>query len=230
MRPRVPVVAGFLTAALATAAPAMAQGAVADYQRAMGLRDKYQALAVTVPEPATWIEKTSRFWYRKSVKGGNEFVVVDATTQQKKAAFDHEKLAASLTTALTPEKPYTAVTLPFSTFNFVDGERTIEITINNVPWRCSVEDYGCRLDQPGGRGGRGGRGGGGLSGPVRAELDVNGADAKKSPDGKLEALVRNYNVAIREVGAMLINVGWEQAFASGGPEPPSVDGDGRRPD
>jgi dipeptidyl aminopeptidase/acylaminoacyl peptidase len=206
MRRRVPVVAGFLSAALATAAPAMAQGTVADYQRAMGLRDKYQALAVNVPEPATWIEKTSRFWYRKSVKGGNEFIVVDATTQQKKAAFDHEKLAASLTTALTPEKPYTAVTLPFSTFNFVDGERAIEITVNNAPWRCSVEDYRCRLDQPSGRGGRGGRGGGGLSGPVRAEFDVNGADAKKSPDGKLEALVRNYNVAVREVGKAAITL------------------------
>ena len=51
---------------------------MADYQRAMGLREKYQALAANVPETATWIEKTARFWYRRSVKGGNEFVLVDA--------------------------------------------------------------------------------------------------------------------------------------------------------
>jgi len=32
---------------------------------------------------------------------------------------------------------------------------------------------------------------------VRPAGDVNAADAKKSPDGKLEAIVSNYNVAIR---------------------------------
>ena len=40
-----------------------------DYQRAMGMREKYQGLAVNVPEPATWIEKTSRFWYRRIGQG-----------------------------------------------------------------------------------------------------------------------------------------------------------------
>jgi dipeptidyl aminopeptidase/acylaminoacyl peptidase len=180
--------------------PAAAQGTVADYQRAMGLRDKYQGLAINVPEPATWVEKAPRFWYRKSVKGGNEFVLVDATTAQKRPAFDHEKLAAALTAVIKPEKPYTGVTLPFNAFAFVDGERAIEVTLTNVVWRCTLNEYVCRADPPGGRGGRGGRGGGGLAGPVRAEFDVNGVEPRKSPDGKLEAIVNNYNVAIREVG------------------------------
>jgi hypothetical protein len=30
-------------------------------------------------------------------------------------------------------------------------------------------------------------------------------------------------IAVREVGAMLINVGWEQTFATGRPEPASAD-------
>ena len=148
---RIAVLAGLVVAPLG-AAPLFAQGTIADYQRAMGLRDKYQGVALGVAEPATWIEKTSRFWYRRTVKGGNEFVVVDAATQQKTPAFDHEKLAAALTTALTPEKAYTAVTLPFTTFNFVDGERAIEITVTNVAWRCTLDDYRCRTDPPGGRG------------------------------------------------------------------------------
>ena len=33
-------------------------------------------------------------------------------------------------------------------------------------------------------------------------------------------------IALREVGAMLTNVGWEQALATGHPESPSLDGDG----
>jgi hypothetical protein len=34
---------------------AHAQGTAADYERAIGLREKYQALALHVPEPAHWI-------------------------------------------------------------------------------------------------------------------------------------------------------------------------------
>ncbi|HJR61227.1 MAG TPA: DPP IV N-terminal domain-containing protein, partial [Vicinamibacterales bacterium] len=49
-------------------------------------------------------------------------------------------------------------------------------------------------------GGRGGRGGG-LAGPVRPEFDVNAVEPRRSPDGKFEALVRNYNVGVREVGS-----------------------------
>ena len=81
---RIAVLAGLVLAPLG-AAPLFAQGTIADYQRAMGLRDKYQGVALGVAEPATWIEKTSRFWYRRTVKGGNEFIVVDAATQQKTA-------------------------------------------------------------------------------------------------------------------------------------------------
>src|SRR5215468_4572669 len=89
---------------------AYAQGTMADYERASSLRDKFQGLAVNISERANWIDNTSRFWYRKSVKGGNEFVLVDADTLAKRPAFDHEKLAASLSAAA--EGRYTAVTLP----------------------------------------------------------------------------------------------------------------------
>jgi dipeptidyl aminopeptidase/acylaminoacyl peptidase len=191
--------------ALLLSIPAHAQGTIADYQRAMGLREKYQGLAINVPEPAVWIEKQPKFWYRKSVKGGNEFVLVDAATQAKTPAFDHAKLAERLNGMIKPEKPYTPATLPFNTFSYADGTSAIEFAVNNTPYRCSLSDYSCRVDEGGGRGGRGGGRGGrggrrGIPGPVRPEFDINGGEAKKSPDGKLEALIQNYNVAIRETG------------------------------
>src|SRR5512137_1055749 len=94
--------------------PTRAQVTPADYERAAGLKEKYEALALNVPGPATWIEKTHRFWYRRSVKGGNEFVLVDADSGQKRPPFDHEKLAAAL--AKMTGRKITAVTLPFNTF------------------------------------------------------------------------------------------------------------------
>ena len=80
-----------------------AQGTLADYERAQGLGKQFEGLAVNLPGRVNWIGKSNRFWYRKSVKGGNEYVLVDAESLAKQPAFDHEKLAASLSAA-TGEK------------------------------------------------------------------------------------------------------------------------------
>src|SRR5262245_42900190 len=102
------------SALLFDAAQAQAQGTVPDYVQAITLRDRYQALAVNVPEQVQWIKNTNRFWYRKTVPGGNTFVLVNADTQTKEPAFDHAKLADALSTAMRGK--FTAVTLPFTTF------------------------------------------------------------------------------------------------------------------
>jgi dipeptidyl aminopeptidase/acylaminoacyl peptidase len=189
---------------LALPALAAGQGTPADYQRAMSLRDKYQPLALDIVGQVSWIGSSHRFWYRKTVKGGAEFIVVDAETQAKSPAFDHAKLAAGLGAA--NGGTYTAVTLPFNTFTFVDDDKAIEFTVNGAGgrdeaagtpgvWRCALETYTCRQPAREGRGR-----GNGLAGPVRPPFDINGAQPKPSPDGKLEALVRNFNLAIRETG------------------------------
>src|SRR4051794_31669090 len=71
----------------------------ADYERARTLRERVQAKVQDVVETPTWIEGSQKFWYRKSVTGGNAFVLVDPVAATKGAAFDHERLAASLSTA-----------------------------------------------------------------------------------------------------------------------------------
>src|ERR1019366_1288711 len=92
--------------------PLRAQGTLADYQRGQALGGKSQGLVVDIPGVANWIGETDHFWYTRSVKGGTEFVLVDAGAATKKAAFDHEKLAAAISSA--SGKPYTALTLPFA--------------------------------------------------------------------------------------------------------------------
>ena len=82
----------------------MAQGEPADYERANNLREKFQPLVFNTVDQSGWIEETPRFWYRKSIKGGSEFNIVDAAAATKKVAFDHEKLAASLVKVLEDEK------------------------------------------------------------------------------------------------------------------------------
>src|SRR5262245_30206258 len=189
-----------------------AQGTLADYERAVGLRNKLQGLVVNSPERANWIEKTNRFWYRKSVKGGYEFVMVDAETLAKKPAFDHEKLAAALSKALPPgDEAITALRLPFNEITFVDGDRAIEINAGQTRLRCDLTAYACRRADAQGFGRFGGRGGGapgtlnGIPGP-RYNFPTT-RDARVSPDGKLispddkwEAWVNNFNVWVRPKG------------------------------
>jgi dipeptidyl aminopeptidase/acylaminoacyl peptidase len=186
----------------ASATAVHAQVTRADYERAQGLRERWEYLTVNVPQPATWIPKTTRFYYRKSTTGGHEFVLVDATTGQKRPAFDHERVAASLSAATGGK--HTSVGLPFTGFDFTENENAIQFQIAGEPWQCALDDYKCSRRQgvPAGRGAGAVEGAGamrGIPGPVRDPAREDGRP-RRSPDGKWEALINNYNVAIRPAG------------------------------
>jgi Prolyl oligopeptidase family/Dipeptidyl peptidase IV (DPP IV) N-terminal region len=128
-----------------------------------------------------------RFWYRKSVKGGHQFVAVDAETLQKSPAFDHEKVSAALSAATG--RVLTALKLPFTTIVFADDGRSFTASVEGTPYRCSVGDSTCRKAESGPRVGAG------FAVGRRAREDA----PHVSPDGRWEALVNNFNVAIRPV-------------------------------
>lgn len=167
-----------------------AQGTLADYQRAAALRAKYQEAALNIPERPTWLEE-NRFWYRKSVPGGHAFVMVDAGTHAKSPAFDHEKLAASLSKAAGAA--YTSVTLPFSTVRFVDHDHAIEVIAADLRWKCSLAEYTCEK-----AGSLGRRAGEPFRNRAQAALEENRPVA--SPDGQSEALIKNFNLYVRPKG------------------------------
>jgi dipeptidyl aminopeptidase/acylaminoacyl peptidase len=170
-------------------AEAVAQATPADYARAVGLEAKYEAAAIDIAGPATWIGKTNRFWYRKLSRGVNEFIIVDAPTLKKQPAFDHEKIAASL--SKVTGNVYKAQHLPFDYIRFDETGSSFFAFVDGTPIRCTVVDSVCNKVDPGERGGPGPR-----FGRRRQE-----EGPRVSPDGKWEALINNYNVAIRPVGS-----------------------------
>jgi dipeptidyl aminopeptidase/acylaminoacyl peptidase len=168
--------------------PVYAQGTLADYERAFGLREKFEKLAYNIPGRINWIGKTHRFWYRRSVKGGHEFVLFDVERLAKRPAFDHERLAAALSSAAGKE--YKALELPFTTIEFVDDERAIEVAFDDARWKCDLTSYVCskigpverrRAEWP----------------PRWREPQAMSSEAKRSPDGKWEAFIKNYNLYLR---------------------------------
>ena len=168
---------------LAVVGAAFAQGTLADYERAQGLQAKARGLVVNVPGTPAWIGKSEHFWYSRSVKGGTEFMIVDAEAGTKKLAFDHEKLAAAISSATGTKCG--ALTLPFAPpaggrggagagrgaavtsapLSFSDDETSIRFGTGGSMYRCTLSNYECKKDGaiPEGAGfGRGARGGGPL--------------------------------------------------------------------
>jgi len=164
-----------------------AQRTRADYERAAGLRNKLQNLVFNAVDRSGWIDKTTRFWYRKWVKGGIEFMVADVATQSKKPTFDHEKLAAALATS-SGEK-VDAKNLPFMFISFVDNEKAVEFEFGEWRWTCDLAAYACTKVRPAERRGRPGlRWDIWERGPAPEAFSV---EAKTSPDGQWEAFIKN---------------------------------------
>jgi len=167
---------------------AAAQGTAADYARAEGLRAKYEAAAVDIVGAPSAIGDTHTFWYRKSTKGGEVFERFDADSLQKQPLFDHGRIAASL--SRESGATYNMLRLPFTTLTFTSDGSAFTSMVDGTLYRCVVADAACTRAEPA----RGGRGMG--SGRTRTT-----EGPRRSPDGKWEALVDNFNVGIREVGS-----------------------------
>ena len=172
-------------------APAVtqAQGTLADYERANNLRKNIDSLDITLPGAANWIGGTDRFWYRRTVKGGHEFVIASASTGMKQPAFDHAKLAASLSKATSEE--FKPLALPFQMFTFSDDPRHIQFTAAGSRWSADITSYVCEKLGPDGGFPR-------RAGPPRERRQDE--TPRISPDGHREAFIQNYNIYVRYKG------------------------------
>jgi dipeptidyl aminopeptidase/acylaminoacyl peptidase len=191
------------------------------YERAESFGRRTTGRVYNLVDRVAWLPDSGAVTYRKTVKGGYAFVLVDTAAGTKADAFDHERLAAALSTAMGNK--YTAATLPFAAFEYADGRREIEFTANGAPapapqarWRCTLADYVCGRQTdaapapppPGGAGGPASGGTAGRGGPPNAQPRV-------SPDGRFEASIQNYNVYVRPVQPGAGRAGGDAAPAGG---------------
>jgi dipeptidyl aminopeptidase/acylaminoacyl peptidase len=179
-------VAIFLAGASVAAQQAAATRALTaeDYARAeafMGYNTTPLVFRTTVRP--NWLPD-DRFWYRVSVPGGAEFVLVDPATATKGPAFDHARLAAALSAAATGK--YTALTLPFNDFDYTADTAAIEFSVAKRRWRCDRAGASCTSVGEATEGRSGG-------GPPGARTQI------LSPDGTRAAFVREHNLWVRDV-------------------------------
>ena len=116
-----------------------------------------------------------RFWYRNTIAGGTEFVVVDPVSATKGQAFDHERLAAAITAAT--DSAVEPLALPIGSMEF-EGHGVL-LDVNGVGLlRCDLTEYACERETPA------------LS-PVQSNEIV-------SPDGRRTVFIRDHNLWTRD--------------------------------
>ncbi|NRA94830.1 MAG: S9 family peptidase, partial [Planctomycetes bacterium] len=120
------------------ASAALAQGSRADYERADGLRRRWQNKTYRARAQPIWIAEGTRFWYRNRLPGGaSEFILVDAPSGKRGPAFDHGRLAEVL--AKVTGKTCEGSKLPFERITFEGG--TLTFSAFRQKWRCALADY-----------------------------------------------------------------------------------------
>ena len=109
---------------------------------------------------------TIAFWYRNDLaSGAGEFIVVDAVSGLRRPAFDHQKLAASLSKA-AHAGAYSANKLPFDSIDFAADGKSLHVEVDKTTWKCELASYECtKID------------GKGVSKPAAAELGTIPAGA-----------------------------------------------------
>ena len=178
-------------------ATASAQATRDQYDRALNLRQRYQALVTGVPESVTWIARTNRFVYRRSVSGGHEFVLVDAASGEKRAPFDHARLASALSRRPAVRGRHRRCRSTRSVSS-IRNERSSFSSTRRAGRACwptiaARKTTGRPRIRPGVLRG--------VNGPVRGPHVAPSDAPRPSPDGKWEALINNYNLAVRRPGA-----------------------------
>ncbi|MDB5268821.1 MAG: peptidase [Hymenobacter sp.] len=150
-----------------------------DYARAERfLSYNTQALVDHSAGQPNWLSN-DRFWYRVLTAQGSEFILVDPARKTRTAAFDQAKLAAALSTA--SGKTYEASRLPFRTLTFSPDEKTISFAASGKSWKYDVASGQLSPDTT-----------------PAAKPSPNAENEIASPDGKLAAYIKDYNLWVRD--------------------------------
>ena len=151
----------------------------ADYARAEKFLGGYTSpLVLHGAARPTWLPgEGDRFWYRVVIGEGGaaEFVLVDAAKGTKAPAFDHARVAASLSAAAGVKCD--AAHLPFTRIVYSADGHSIAFTVNGHGWTCDVNGASCAEE----------KGKAGLR------------DEAVSPDGKLAAFILRDNLWVRDL-------------------------------
>ena len=138
----------FLIVSISLSLPGLLQGqdtqTDSDYERAeqmlsWNLSDKIFNSSVS----PNWVGD-HHFWYRVTTRRGMEYVLIDASSQTKNEAFNHERLASEMSRitdlALDPWD------LRITNIDFEDNFSTLLFEFRGDHWSCTLQSYRCESE------------------------------------------------------------------------------------
>ena len=144
---------------------------------------------------AQWLDD-DRFWYREVDGSGTTYIAVDPRKGSRAPLFDQEKLAAALKSATRAASD--AKHLQLSDISLADNNRTLFFMSHGATFQCALESsYSCKT----------------ISGAPPAKGETPHPPLTLSPDRKLGAYIRNWNLWIRN-----LNTGAETQLTTDGVE------------
>ena len=180
-----------------------AQGTKEDYERSekfgfYHVKPEIKNMIFKTNVEPHWFDDNTKFWYRNDIRdGGREFILVDVQKETRRPAFDHKKMAQSLSVALNKE--YTPQKLLFERISFAENNGSVEFVIEKEKWVCGLGDYKCRRigpaeEQKAEQREQPGRQRGGYMPDISKKSES--ADGN-SPDGKWQAVFSEYNIFLQ---------------------------------
>jgi Tol biopolymer transport system component/dienelactone hydrolase len=132
-----------------------------------------------VPGKPEWIQG-EKFWYRTLTAQGSQFVLVDAVKGIRSAAFDHEKLAGSL--SKVSGKTYTGSMLPFQSITYTADGKSIEFSVGSALYNFNLQTHQVTLGK---------------------SLKVGSSEYIEiiSPDRKKAIILKDYNLWVKDVAS-----------------------------
>jgi dipeptidyl aminopeptidase/acylaminoacyl peptidase len=166
-------------ALLLLAVPAAAQQprqlTTQDYARAeRRLLEHTLPLVSGMAGPPTWTAD-GRFWYRATTPAGAGYFLVDPVRGTREPLLDPARLAPALGAAAGREVP--ASQLAIQSLDLAESGRRATATVGGVRYTCDLQAYTC----------------------TRAPATPD--DAIVSPDGRMAAFIRDYNLWVRELAS-----------------------------
>ncbi len=133
-----------LIAALSTcllfAPPLQADGSKDDYDRAAALREHSRNKVFHDRVTPNWVSGGKQFWYEVTTgPGQREWMFVDAEKGERKPAFDHAKLAASL--AQATGQSVDAAKLPLANFRLAGDAQSAQFSALGKRWKYDVTTF-----------------------------------------------------------------------------------------
>ena len=90
-----------------------------------------------------WFADNTRFWYRNDLRDGNrEFIIVDASEEMRRQAFDHQRIAEALREAGVADAD--AEVLPIDNLTFQKDDDSLAFRAAGNYWRCNLKTYNLR--------------------------------------------------------------------------------------